>query len=62
MNSNAIRADFEARYTAAHCPGNSKLAEQNQNQYDNEYQAETPAAVIAGPVERPAPKPAKAPE
>ena len=45
-----------------HYPGNSKLAEQNQNQHDNEYQAESAAAVIAGPVERPAPKPAKAPE
>jgi hypothetical protein len=62
MNSSAFRADFEARYTAAHCPGSSKLAEQNQNQHDNEYQAESAAAVIAGPVKRAAPKPAKAPE
>jgi hypothetical protein len=23
-----------------HCPGNSKLAEQNQDQHDNEYEAE----------------------
>jgi hypothetical protein len=62
MNSSAFRADFEESYTGAHCPGNSKPAEQNQNQHDNEYQAESAAAVIAGPVERPAPKPAKAPE
>src|SRR5450631_3341565 len=62
INSSAFLADFEARYTAAHCPGSSKLAEQNQNQHDNEYQAESAAAVIAGPVKRPAPKPAKAPE
>ena len=44
-----------------HCPGSSKLAEQNQNQHDNEYEAESATAVIAGPVERPAPSPLKPP-
>src|SRR5471030_292883 len=42
--------------------GNSKLAEQNQDQHDNEYEAESAAAVVTGPIEGAAPEPAKAPE
>jgi hypothetical protein len=45
-----------------HCPGNSKLAEQNQDQHDNEYEAEAAATVVAGAVEGAAAEPAKAPE
>jgi hypothetical protein len=44
-----------------HSPGNSKLAEQNQDQHDNEYEAKSAAAVIAGSVEGAAPDPLKPP-
>jgi len=45
-----------------HYPGNSKLAEQNQNQHDNKYEAESAAAVIASSVEGAAPEPTKTSE
>ena len=44
------------------CPGNSKLAEQNQDQHDNKYEAEPAATVVAGAVKGAAGEPAKAPE
>jgi hypothetical protein len=50
------------QFTLEHCPGSSKLAEQNQDQHDNEYEAEPAATVVAGAVEGAAPEPAKAPE
>jgi hypothetical protein len=39
------------QFTLEHCPGSSKLAEQNQDQHDNEYEAEPAATVVAGAVE-----------
>jgi hypothetical protein len=35
------------QFTLEHCPGSSKLAEQNQDQHDNEYEAERRTGLFA---------------